>query len=179
MGLPWLHLGCVQPRPCTTGDCGGSLLCNGLGGTLPATLAEIALGNKQDFYDVSLIDGYNLAISITPIKGSESEAKEDEDTYTLQENYALLLEKSGEYARVAKAAMKKMKKTKEEYKSLLMTHRSSKGKDIVTDHPSTLIAKRTRLSSKSSRDSTIERFRTLIDSKTYTDNFREAPPIVE
>ena len=44
----------------------------------------------------------------------ESDAKEDEDTTGLQENYNLLLEKSGEYARVAKAAMKKMKTTKEE-----------------------------------------------------------------
>ncbi|KAJ6373920.1 hypothetical protein OIU78_029584 [Salix suchowensis] len=55
---------------CATGDCGGSLYCNGIGGTPPATLAEITLGNDQDFYDVSLVDGYNLAISITPSKGS-------------------------------------------------------------------------------------------------------------
>ena len=32
---------------------------------------------------------------------------------------------------------------------------------------------------KSSRDSTIERFRTPIDSKTYTNTFKEASPIVE
>ena len=37
----------------------------------------------------------------------ESDAGEDEDTTGLQENYNLLLEKSGEYARVAKAAVKK------------------------------------------------------------------------
>ena len=37
----------------------------------------------------------------------ESDAGEDEDTAGLQENYNLLLEKSGEYARVAKAAVKK------------------------------------------------------------------------
>nr|POE77233.1 hypothetical protein CFP56_36647 [Quercus suber] len=60
-----------------------------------------------------------------------------------------------------------------------MTRHSSKAKDIVTDDPSTSVAKQTRLSSKSSRDSTIERFRTPLDSKTYTDTFREAPPIVE
>ena len=45
----------------------------------------------------------------------ESNAKEDEDTAGLQENYNSLLEKSGEYARVAKAAVKKMKKVKEDY----------------------------------------------------------------
>ncbi|XP_077230268.1 thaumatin-like protein [Tasmannia lanceolata] len=54
---------------CVTGDCGGALACNGLGGTPPATLAEITLG-EQDFYDVSLVDGYNLAISVTPFRGS-------------------------------------------------------------------------------------------------------------
>ena len=40
----------------------------------------------------------------------ESDAEEDENTASLQENYTLLLEKSREYARVAKAAVKKMKK---------------------------------------------------------------------
>ena len=39
----------------------------------------------------------------------ESDAEEDEDIAGLKENYNSLLEKSGEYARVAKAAMKKMK----------------------------------------------------------------------
>ena len=60
-----------------------------------------------------------------------------------------------------------------------MTHCSSKGKNIVTDDQSTPIAKRTRLSSQSSRDSTTEKFRTPLDSKTYTDIFGKAPPIVE
>ncbi|CAI0400460.1 unnamed protein product [Linum tenue] len=54
---------------CATGDC-GSLYCNGLGGAPPATLAEITLGRDQDFYDVSLVDGYNIAMAITPVKGT-------------------------------------------------------------------------------------------------------------
>ena len=37
----------------------------------------------------------------------ESDAVEDESTANLQENYNSLLEKSGEYTRVAKAAVKK------------------------------------------------------------------------
>ena len=53
-----------------TGDCSSSLFCNDIGGTPPATLAEITMGSEQNFYDVSLVDGYNLAISITPFKGS-------------------------------------------------------------------------------------------------------------
>ncbi|KAI3761605.1 hypothetical protein L1987_52026 [Smallanthus sonchifolius] len=55
---------------CATGDCGGSLFCNGAGGTPPATLAEITLTAEHDFYDVSLVDGYNLPIAIMPFKGT-------------------------------------------------------------------------------------------------------------
>ena len=40
----------------------------------------------------------------------ESDVEEDENVACLQENYNSLLEKSGEYACVAKTAMKKMKK---------------------------------------------------------------------
>ena len=56
----------------------------------------------------------------------ESDAKEDEDTASLQENYNSLLEKSGEYARVAKAALKKMKKADEDYRSLLVRYKEAK-----------------------------------------------------
>ena len=40
----------------------------------------------------------------------QSDVEEDEDIAGLKENYNSLLEKSGEYARVAKAVVKKMKK---------------------------------------------------------------------
>ena len=56
----------------------------------------------------------------------ESDAEEDEDTAGLQENYNSLLEKPGEYARVAKAAVKKMKKAKEDYRSLLVRYKEAK-----------------------------------------------------
>ena len=56
----------------------------------------------------------------------ESDSKEDEDTAGLQENYNSLLEKSGEYARVAKVAVKKMKKVEEDYKSLLVHYKEAK-----------------------------------------------------
>ncbi|KAJ7526208.1 hypothetical protein O6H91_17G087900 [Diphasiastrum complanatum] len=54
---------------CATGDCGGSLQCKGAGGNPPATLVEITLG-KLDYYDVSLVDGFNVPVSICPSGGS-------------------------------------------------------------------------------------------------------------
>uniref|UniRef100_A0ACD6AJ77 Uncharacterized protein n=3 Tax=Avena sativa TaxID=4498 RepID=A0ACD6AJ77_AVESA len=56
---------------CQTGDCGGGHMeCGGTGGTPPATLFEITLGKggpaDQDYYDVSLVDGYNLPVIAFP-----------------------------------------------------------------------------------------------------------------
>ena len=56
----------------------------------------------------------------------ESDVEEDENAACLQENYNSLLEKSGEYARVTKAVVKKMKKADEDYRSLLMRHKEAK-----------------------------------------------------
>ena len=56
----------------------------------------------------------------------KSDDEEDENAACLQENYNSLLEKLGEYARVAKAAVKKMKKADEDYRSLLMRHKEAK-----------------------------------------------------
>ena len=56
----------------------------------------------------------------------ESDAEEDEDTTGLQENYNSLLEKLGEYTRVAKLAVKKMKKAKKDYRSLLVRYKEAK-----------------------------------------------------
>ena len=50
----------------------------------------------------------------------ESDAEEGESTANLQENYNSFLEKSGEYTRMAKATVRKMKKAEEDYKSLLI-----------------------------------------------------------
>ena len=50
----------------------------------------------------------------------ESDDEEDEGTMGLQETYNSLLEKTGEYAKVAKAAIKKMKGAERDYKSLLV-----------------------------------------------------------
>jgi Thaumatin family len=50
---------------CLTGDCGGMVACTGPG-TPPATLAEFTLSTPkgQTFYDISMVDGYNLAMGI-------------------------------------------------------------------------------------------------------------------
>ena len=61
---------------------------------------------------------------------------------------------------------------------LQMSRRSSKGKEIVTDISSP-IAKRTRHSSQSSKDSNRGRFKTPLDSQTHSSIFEDATSIVE
>ncbi|XP_057732375.1 uncharacterized protein LOC130947690 isoform X3 [Arachis stenosperma] len=59
---------------CVTGDCGsGKLECSGNGPT-GATLAEFTLGSfgGLDFFDVSLVDGYNVPMLVAPIGGSSA-----------------------------------------------------------------------------------------------------------
>ncbi|XP_074376061.1 thaumatin-like protein 1b [Apium graveolens] len=58
---------------CATADCGsGTVECAGTGAIPPATLAEFTLNgaNGLDFYDVSLVDGYNLPMTIVPSGGT-------------------------------------------------------------------------------------------------------------
>ncbi|PUZ39328.1 hypothetical protein GQ55_9G289100 [Panicum hallii var. hallii] len=60
---------------CATGDCGsGDVQCNGGGAATPATLAEFTLygSGGLDFFDVSLVDGYNLPMVIMPTGSSSS-----------------------------------------------------------------------------------------------------------
>ncbi|KAL4346738.1 hypothetical protein GQ457_17G010220 [Hibiscus cannabinus] len=58
---------------CATADCGsGQITCNGAGAIPPASLIELTLAANggKDFYDVSLVDGFNLPLSISPQGGS-------------------------------------------------------------------------------------------------------------
>ncbi|KAF9466896.1 Osmotin thaumatin-like protein [Collybia nuda] len=61
------------PNSCLDGGCNGGLLCDPHTGTgvPPASLAEWTLqgDGNQDFYDVSLVDGYNLPMRITTNTG--------------------------------------------------------------------------------------------------------------
>ncbi|GAV71820.1 Thaumatin domain-containing protein [Cephalotus follicularis] len=77
-GRLWGRTFCTQDPTtskftCLTGDCGSSTLeCSGRGAEPPATLAEFTLNgaNGLDFYDVSLVDGYNLPMSVSPQGGT-------------------------------------------------------------------------------------------------------------
>ncbi|KAJ0238082.1 Pathoproteinsis-related thaumatin superfamily protein [Hirschfeldia incana] len=75
-GRIWARTGCNFDAngigKCTTGDCGGKLECAGSGAAPPTSLFEITLGRSsgdKDFYDVSLVDGYNLPIVAFPRGG--------------------------------------------------------------------------------------------------------------
>ncbi|CAK9171534.1 unnamed protein product [Ilex paraguariensis] len=73
-GRFWARSECSFDRSgkgrCITGDCGGVVQCAGAGGAPPASLAEFTLDSPLDFYDVSLVDGFNIPISIVPSGGS-------------------------------------------------------------------------------------------------------------
>ncbi|MFS8030375.1 putative Thaumatin family [Helianthus anomalus] len=55
---------------CQTGDCNGLLRCQNYG-TPPNTLAEYALNqyNNVDFFDMSLVDGFNVPMEFKPRSG--------------------------------------------------------------------------------------------------------------
>ncbi|VFQ75512.1 unnamed protein product [Cuscuta campestris] len=78
-GRLWGRSGCSNDPAgkfsCVTGDCGSGVPeCNGSGAKPPATLAEFTLNGSggQDFYDVSLVDGYNLPMQVAPKGGTGS-----------------------------------------------------------------------------------------------------------
>ncbi|KAI8548773.1 hypothetical protein RHMOL_Rhmol07G0299900 [Rhododendron molle] len=65
-GRFWAQTGCSfdasNNGKCTTGDCGGKLMCTN-SGLPPVTLAEFTIGSgTEDFYDVSLVDGYGCTM---------------------------------------------------------------------------------------------------------------------
>ncbi|CAK7344604.1 unnamed protein product [Dovyalis caffra] len=56
---------------CETGDCNGLLQCQAYGQP-PNTLAEYALNqfNNLDFFDISLVDGFNVPMDFSPVSGN-------------------------------------------------------------------------------------------------------------
>ncbi|KAJ6675707.1 PATHOGENESIS-RELATED PROTEIN 5-RELATED [Salix viminalis] len=74
-GRFWARTGCTFDESgsgkCITGDCGGTLSCVG-GGAPPVSLVEFTIGtnpNDKDFYDVSLVDGYNVGLGVKALGG--------------------------------------------------------------------------------------------------------------
>ena len=55
----------------------------------------------------------------------ESDDEEDDRIVGLQETYNSLLKKTGEYAKMANAAIKKMKRAEEDYRSLLVRYKET------------------------------------------------------
>ena len=80
-GRIWGRTGCDSSGRCETGDCGNKVECNGAGGVPPVTLAEITFDghSDQDFYDISLVDGYNLAMRMKPLNSESKGAGCDRD----------------------------------------------------------------------------------------------------
>lgn len=76
-GRFWARTGCVFDDAgngnCSTGNCGGGIQCTG-GGVPPVSLVEFTIAGAsaeiKDFYDVSLVDGYNVGIGVRPSGGS-------------------------------------------------------------------------------------------------------------
>ncbi|KAF2289847.1 hypothetical protein GH714_038893 [Hevea brasiliensis] len=80
-GRFWARSGCTTDPSgkfkCATADCGsGQVQCNGAGAIPPASLAEFTLApnSGKDFFDVSVVDGFNLPLSISP-QGDDASCK--------------------------------------------------------------------------------------------------------
>ncbi|XP_073031674.1 osmotin-like protein [Primulina eburnea] len=75
-GRIWARTQCTQANGhfnCETGDCGGCLECQGSGGAAPATLAQFSLHHgltDLSSYGVSLVDGFNVPMTVTPHEGN-------------------------------------------------------------------------------------------------------------
>ena len=98
--------------------------CDGKGNYI----AFMAIAPVQSSDDLSLLVeelGVNIEVESMGIV-KESDDEEDEGTMGLQVSYNTLIEKTGEYARVAKATIKKMKRAEQDYKSLLVWYKETK-----------------------------------------------------
>ncbi|CAD6232431.1 unnamed protein product [Miscanthus lutarioriparius] len=71
-GRVWARTACsfnsAGNGKCETGDCGGVLACSDYG-MAPNTMAEFAIAqfNNMDFFDISLVDGFNVPMDFLPV----------------------------------------------------------------------------------------------------------------
>ncbi|RLM74939.1 thaumatin-like protein 1b [Panicum miliaceum] len=80
-GTFWARTGCAVDSAtgrfsCATADCGtGDVACEGRGPAPPVSLVEVTLAapgsGGQDFYDVSLVDGFNVPVRVAPSGGGD------------------------------------------------------------------------------------------------------------
>ncbi|WP_220209623.1 thaumatin family protein [Reticulibacter mediterranei] len=74
-GRIWARTGCSfddvsGQGSCETGDCGNGITCPNVANDIPATLAEFNMqGTGIDYYDVSLVDAFNLPMTINVVSG--------------------------------------------------------------------------------------------------------------
>ncbi|KAK3160152.1 hypothetical protein QOZ80_1BG0055910 [Eleusine coracana subsp. coracana] len=79
-GRVWARTGCsfdsAGNGSCQTGDCAGVLSCKG-GGQPPNTLAEFSVGGGTvaDFFDISLVDGFNVPMDFLPVQANRQGGK--------------------------------------------------------------------------------------------------------
>ena len=93
-------------------------------------------GNYSTFMTIAHVESTDDLSKLVEELGEHSdeesmgavEESNDEKSEDLQVNYNSLFEKLGEYVRVAKAAVKKMKKAEKDYRSLLVRYKEAKCK---------------------------------------------------
>lgn len=71
-GRIWARRGCDSNMNCDSGFCGNNVECNGNGGQPPVSLIEFTMhaNGGQDYYDMSLVGGYNLPVFAEPVQGT-------------------------------------------------------------------------------------------------------------
>ncbi|KAF8763019.1 hypothetical protein HU200_008868 [Digitaria exilis] len=78
-GRIWGRTGCSfvngSGGHCATGDCASELSCT-VPGASPRTEAEFSITAAEDLYDISLIDGYNLAMEFSCSTGRSLKCRE-------------------------------------------------------------------------------------------------------
>jgi hypothetical protein len=76
-GRVWAYTLCSfdghSNKSCQTGDCSGVLACRS-SGQLPLTRADFSLGgfNNMDFFNMNLIDGFNVPMDFLPVPSNGS-----------------------------------------------------------------------------------------------------------
>nr|GEV27492.1 G-type lectin S-receptor-like serine/threonine-protein kinase At1g67520 [Tanacetum cinerariifolium] len=78
-GSIWGRTGCTFNESghgsCVTGDCGGEIECNGRNYTQPVTVAQLNVTTDDVLYDVSILNGFNIPMTVEPSHDSNCEMR--------------------------------------------------------------------------------------------------------